>query len=1723
MTAYYWNVSNGNFGAATSWNPQGAPTSSDQTFINVTTSLYGSGSAQYLNIYGAITVTVSAALTTNIANDVLIGSSVSGSPTIVDVDATWTNNCYISIGQDGFGNGVLNVNSGGSLITTGLYIGDNFNNQTPSYTGAVTVQGGGSVKTTGGWDEVGVWQGGAGALTVTGTGSSFTSGGVLNIGDNGTGTLYVENGATLNAVQLNTGVSYDQPTVASGSGTTYIESGAVVTTTGAYQLIGQGATQLSSYPTQGPTGAVTVTGAGSEWNAVNGQIGIGDAGSKTGSLTISNGGKVVATNGFYIGSEWNGADRSYGTLTIESGGSAVSGGSWNLLGSINAGAPASSAVVTGAGSSWTADELIVSGTSTLQATSGGLIHFNTALGMQGGTVQVDSNSTLEDGDAGGAALGYLTVDPDPNYDANFWGEGTIEANVIDNGVIYSNAYRGQGTLVIEGPTGVAGTGTITGSGYLLVGTQSPLDLAVASVASSVHVNFAGWDGTLEIESTGFAAPIGNFNAGDVIDIQGLTYSSGASSYTFTPSGVHGGGTLVIHEGASSVSLNIAYSPQAISGNLTLSATATGTAVSFTNGAAQAPFNLWSSLGPFFTTASGAVNGMDYGHSAATDGGTPIWIETATPASSYVAGAANNFTIVLATQDWLGDIQPQITIATDSNFVDPFVADGTFGNLGAATIFSNTSTTGYGGLVYWSASTTAGDYALNFEPFTVSYPTSQPSSNLVTITGSPVTMISAIANPTSLTASNQTPTSLVLAYTTAGAGGTESLYMEGFTNTGVATNSGPALITSGLVAGTPYYIGFYNGSYGYRYLEVGGPLGTGLVGGTFNTTTGALGSPSLYLNLSSYTAFDGISAYLLSSGDTLRLVEGVENGQAVIQSFLNGDSTAVTTFHLSSASDYFEATKVYDPNTAALDWTALAYTDAGKVHLELLNESGGQIGADLIIPGISSFLRLHTMQGKSAEASTRIEIDYATPNPNGGQQIQGFIYDAAGWPYQNTLSGGGLYDGSPFDDTFSWGAGVYTIDGGGGWDTFSATNLSSSQVTLKIDAAGETVLSDGAGDVDTLRRFTTIELSDATVTIAGNTLTEAMSNGSRVVSTFNIAGQSYATSVDSYSASGELLSTKEYNSTGTLTGLFYTSQIPDNFTGDGRSDVLFQSTATPSALATWQLNDTAITGGGSLAKPGPAWTYEGDGDFYGDGHSDILWRNQNGQLAIWKMNGTLIKGSAMLASPGGTWRVVGEGDFYGNGRSDILFQDAKGNLAIWEMNGAAIVGGGNVGNPGANYRLVGIGDFNGDGRSDLLFESASGEYAVWNLNGNAISGGATLGAPGAGWVYKGVGNFNGLGDSDILFENANTGLYASWDIASDKISGGGNIGNPGAVWALAAIGDYSTTGRSSLMFKNTSTGLLASWDLNNTSIVGGGNVGNPGASYEVVQAPPAIKQQPAPTLTFINATSGQIAEWDVNNITITGSGGLGVASGYTALAVGDFNGDGQSDVLFSKAGAYAIWETNGKALTGGGNVGSPGSAYAYKGVGDFNGDGKSDILFEETNGVYATWDLSGAKIVGGGTLGNPGAGLTYVGSGDVTGDSTSDLLLKDASGNYWVSFVSDNKIVGTSEIGNPGAGYALAAIGDLNGDGKADLLFSKGGALASWDLNGASIVGGGNIGSPGAAWTVSGIADLGNTSHASILFDNSSTGQVASWLMNDTSIIGGGTIGAAAGYDLLGVR
>src|SRR5204863_130798 len=100
----------------------------------------------------------------------------------------------------------------------------------------------------------------------------------------------------------------------------------------------------------------------------------------------------------------------------------------------------------------------------------------------------------------------------------------------------------------------------------------------------------------------------------------------------------------------------------------------------------------------------------------------------------------------------------------------------------------------------------------------------------------------------------------------------------------------------------------------------------------------------------------------------------------------------------------------------------------------------------------------------------------------------------------------------------------------------------------------------------------------------------------------------------------------------------------DFSGDGRSDVLWRNSATGENYI-YLMNGLTIASQGSInSVSDQAWQVQGIGDFDGDGKADILWRNSStGENYIWLMNGlsTASQGSVNFVDPASGWQVKRE--------------------------------------------------------------------------------------------------------------------------------------------------------------------------------------------------------------------------------------------------------------------------------------------------------------------------------------------------------------------------------------------------------------------------------------------------------------------------------------------------
>jgi hypothetical protein len=285
----------------------------------------------------------------------------------------------------------------------------------------------------------------------------------------------------------------------------------------------------------------------------------------------------------------------------------------------------------------------------------------------------------------------------------------------------------------------------------------------------------------------------------------------------------------------------------------------------------------------------------------------------------------------------------------------------------------------------------------------------------------------------------------------------------------------------------------------------------------------------------------------------------------------------------------------------------------------------------------------------------------------------------------------------------------------------------------------------------------------------------------------------------------------------------------DFGGDGKSDVLWRNDN--GQVYGWQMNGLTIGSEGAVRAPDATWHIQDTGDFGGDGRSDVLWRNDNGQVYIWQMNGLTIGPEGYVRGADASWHVQGTGDFGGDGKSDVLWRNDNGQVYIWQMNGSTIASEGFVRGADASWRIQGTGDFDGDGKSDLLWRNTSGQVYIWEMDGLGIKAEGYVRGADLSWHIQDTGDFNGDGRSDVLWRNDNGQVYI-WEMNGLSILAEGAVRGADNTWHVQGTGDFNGDGRDDVSWRNDN-GQAYLWQMNGLAIGSEGAVRAADNSWHMV--------------------------------------------------------------------------------------------------------------------------------------------------------------------------------------------------------------------------------------------------------------------------------------------------
>ncbi|MGB0722207.1 MAG: beta strand repeat-containing protein [Gammaproteobacteria bacterium] len=591
-----WDAAgSGNYATSTNWNTDTTPGASDYAYINGD-----------LNALPTVSVTANAD-----AYSLYLGTSANtGAEFRVENAATFTNARTAYFGQTTGTRGDLTVTDGatfssgdsilfaagvdsssavevsnGGTVNVGAndyyYLGNGANT-----TATLDILSGGQFNA----DYYGYIAQGAGStatINVSGTNSNFVAGRYVELGQNGTATLTVDNGGTVSTS------GYGRLTVGSyagGVGTLNVGDGGTASLTEVY--IGNAG-----------QGEINVTGTGSLTASSDVQMGVSNGGQ--GSLTVSGGASANLSRDLRVGvrAAYDVYERSTGTVTVTGAGSDLSvgydieAGPGDATISVLDGATASARGVNLGYSGGTATvnvddaQLTLTSTSyignagegTLNITGGSSVSggytylgYNTgssgALNVEGAGSQWTSNSTI--------AVGY-------------YGDGTIDVS-NGAGLQATSLVLGDGSGTSSGSVSVDGVGSdLTLTAHLYVGDSGVGDFSLTGGAQGQAVNlYVGYAnsanpatntalidgaGTRFTASTG--TNVGGYGKGELTVSNGAVLDAATLRIGDNSSGT---GLITVGDGSTlnALGVNIGYNGN---GDLVLEQGATLTATSGTIG------------------------------------------------------------------------------------------------------------------------------------------------------------------------------------------------------------------------------------------------------------------------------------------------------------------------------------------------------------------------------------------------------------------------------------------------------------------------------------------------------------------------------------------------------------------------------------------------------------------------------------------------------------------------------------------------------------------------------------------------------------------------------------------------------------------------------------------------------------------------------------------------------------------------------------------------------------------------------------------------------------------------------------------------------------------------------------------------------------------------------------------------------------------------------------
>jgi len=515
-----------------------------------------------------------------------------------------------------------------------------------------------------------------------------------------------------------------------------------------------------------------------------------------------------------------------------------------------------------------------------------------------------------------------------------------------------------------------------------------------------------------------------------------------------------------------------------------------------------------------------------------------------------------------------------------------------------------------------------------------------------------------------------------------------------------------------------------------------------------------------------------------------------------------------------------------------------------------------------------------------------------------------------------------------------------------------------------------------------------------------------------------------------------------------------------------------------------------------------------GDFNGDGKADLaIANNQSTNVSIFLGTGTGSFGAATNLALGVSPYSLVVGDFNGDHKADIATANYYANtVSIMLGTGTGTFAAAVNYSTGTGPNSIAVGDFNGDGKADLTTSNyTSNNVSVLLGNGNGTFGSATGFSVVDGPSSVAIGDFNGDGKADIVASHYGV-LYESILLGngagSFATAANFTIGN---YCRLIAVGDFNGDGKADMVATNSAISSVSVMMYTAPTVISSFSPVSGVAGNIVTITGTGFSATPANNIVYFGAVRATVTASTLTSITITVPAGAGSVVPVSVTIKGDVAYSNTCTTpFFTYTNTPNLNPYYQKTIYGSGQL------YRMTVIGDFNGDGYSDMAAPSNSNIVSVFPGNGDGTFAVSNDFAVGTNPMCVAIGDFNGDGYPDL----ASANSGSNNISILLSTGTGSF-SAAVNYGVAtqpysiAVGDFNNDGKADI------ATANFGSNNVSVLLGTGTGSFGTATNFSAgtnpwslvVADFNNDGKADIAVSNRGS-------FNVSILIGNGTGGFA---------